>query len=91
MRTTVDLDASLLRQARKCALETRRTLSEVIAEALRAGLAASTGPVAPIDLPVIASLGPAPTREALRAALLEDDLRHYHPHLGRPAVNDGPG
>lgn len=35
MRTTIDLDQALLRQARKRALESHRTLSQVMEEAMR--------------------------------------------------------
>lgn len=35
MRTTIDLDQALLRQARKRALESHRTLSQVMEEAVR--------------------------------------------------------
>lgn len=90
MRTTIDLDQALLRLARKRALESHRTLSQVIEEALRAGLAAQTNAVAPVDLPVITGQGPPPGWEVIRAALNDDDLRLYSPYLQRPSVNDGP-
>ena len=38
MRTTVDIDQALLRQVRKRALESHRTLSQVMEEALRRSL-----------------------------------------------------
>lgn len=90
MRTTVDLDQALLRLARKRALETHRTLSQVMEEALRAGLAIKPAAV-PIELPVVNGQGPAPSWDAIAAALAEDDLRLYHPNLKRPSVNDAPG
>jgi hypothetical protein len=90
MRTTVDLDQALLRLARKRALETHRTLSQVMEEALRAGLAAKAS-TTPVELPVITGHGPAPSWETLQAALNDDDLRLYGPYLQRPSVNDGSG
>ncbi len=91
MRTTVDLDQALLRLARKRALETQRTLSQVMEEALRASLATRTAGAAPVDLPVINGQGPAPGWDAIVSALTDDDLRLYHAHLKRPSVNDAPG
>ncbi|MBA3698262.1 MAG: hypothetical protein H0W78_05375 [Planctomycetes bacterium] len=91
MRTTIDLDQALLRLARKRALESHRTLSQVMEEALRAGLATKATSVTPVDLPVINGQGPAPTWEIIRAALNDDDLRLYGPHLKPPSVNDAPG
>lgn len=45
MRTTIDLDQALLRQARKRALESHRTLSQVMEEAMRRFLREPTKPV----------------------------------------------
>lgn len=54
MRTTVRLDDRLLRQAKQRALETGRTLTRVMEEALRAYLARPTRrePAPPLALPV---------------------------------------
>ena len=38
MRTTISIEDELLREAKREALESRRTLSEVVSEALRASL-----------------------------------------------------
>ena len=91
MRTTVDLDQQLLRLARKRALESHCTLSQVVTEALRSSLAVRPTGAPPVELPVVHGAGPAPTWDEVRLALTEDDLRLYRPHLKRPSVNDGPG
>lgn len=74
MRTTVDLPDDLHRQAQAIARDTRRTLSETIADLMRRGL--GQGAVARVresqatGLPVI-HLGTVVTSEDVRS--LEDD------------------
>ncbi len=77
MRTTVDLPDDLHRQALGIARDTSRSLSATIAELIRRGLAASSGPSSTAiatssvtNLPVI-RVGRVVTTEDVRA--LEDD------------------
>ncbi len=53
MRTTLRLDDTLLRDAKRFAIETRRTLTAVIEDALREALARRTrrAPASPAPLP----------------------------------------
>jgi hypothetical protein len=52
MRTTVRLDDDLLRETKKLAADTGRTLTAVIEDALRAQLARRDAPGPCVDLPV---------------------------------------
>ncbi|MDV3130139.1 antitoxin [Mycobacterium sp. 21AC1] len=75
MRTTVDLPADLHRQAQAIARDTRRTLSETVADLMRRGLGAgAAGPEISTDprtgLPVV-SVGTVVTSEDVRS--LEDE------------------
>jgi hypothetical protein len=61
MRTTIRLDGELLRQAKRRALETGRTLNAVIEDALRAALQARRSPeTRPVELPVSGAGGTLP-------------------------------
>jgi len=74
MRTTIDLPDDLHRQAQAIARDTRRTLSETVADLMRRGLRAGTTADLAIDprtgLPVV-SVGTVVTSEDVRA--LEDE------------------
>jgi hypothetical protein len=79
MRTTVNIDDSLLRQARELAARTRRSLGDVVDDALRVLLTPrdQTGLTAPVELPVFGGSGLRPgvdleDREGL-AALLDEE------------------
>jgi hypothetical protein len=74
MRTTIDLPEDLHTQALAIARDTRRSLSETVADLMRRGLGASSSPVPSIDkrtgLPVV-SVGTVVTSEDVRS--LEDE------------------
>ncbi|HEY7894710.1 MAG TPA: CopG family transcriptional regulator [Gemmatimonadaceae bacterium] len=62
MRTTLRLDEALLRDAKRFAIETRRTLTAVIEDALREALARRSrrAPTSPPPLPTYGRGGPRP-------------------------------
>lgn len=75
MRTTVDLPDDLHRQAQAIARDTRRTLSETVADLMRRGLGVAAAPSTVstdprTGLPVV-SVGAVVTSEDVRS--LEDD------------------
>jgi Bacterial antitoxin of type II TA system, VapB len=81
MRTTIDLEDGLLRDARQAALESGRTLSAIVGEALREVLARRRlSAFTPIELPAHRALGGADilqpgidiTDNAAIRALLDD-------------------
>jgi hypothetical protein len=78
VRTTVDIDDLLLRQAKAEAARSNRSLGDVVDDALRLLLApAGPGRTAQLDLPVFGGSGLRPdidleNKEGL-AALLDDD------------------
>jgi hypothetical protein len=62
MRTTIRLDEQLLREAKRLALDTGRTLTAVIEDALRESLVRrrTTAPREPVRLRTYAGRGPRP-------------------------------
>lgn len=74
MRTTIDLPEDLLKQAQAIARDTRRTLSETVADLIRRGLGSGKTVGLSTDartgLPVV-SVGTVVTSEDVRS--LEDD------------------
>jgi hypothetical protein len=75
MRTTIRLDGELLRQAKRRALETGRTLNAVIEDALRGALQARRGPEnRPVELPVSGTGGTLPGVDLDDTAALYDLL-----------------
>jgi hypothetical protein len=76
MRTTVRLPDELMRSAKRHALETGRTLTELIEDALRAALARSEpGAVRePVVLPTYGSGGPYPGVDLDDTASLLDQM-----------------
>lgn len=76
MRTTVDLDQAVLRQARKRALESHRTLSQVMEEAMRRFLRQPDAPAkrAPFTL-ITGGLpnGSAPTWDEIKRQIGDED------------------
>ncbi len=77
MRTTVNIDPHLLRRAREHAARNRRSLGDVVNDALRVLLTEQARADAPLDLPVFGGTGLQPgvdleDKSAL-AALLGDD------------------
>jgi hypothetical protein len=73
MRTTIRLDGDLLRQAKRRALETGRTLNAVIEDALRAALQTRRGPAKrPVELPVSGTGGTLPGVDLDHTAALYD-------------------
>ena len=74
MRTTIDLPDDLHRQAQAIARDTRRTLSETVADLIRRGLGAGKPAAVSTDprtgLPVV-SVGTIVTSEDVRS--LDDD------------------
>jgi predicted transcriptional regulator len=74
MRTTIDLPDELHHQAQAIARDTRRTLSETVAELVRRGLGAGTSAAMSTDprtgLPVV-SVGTVVTSEDVRS--LDDE------------------
>ncbi len=74
MRTTIDLPDDLHRQAQAIARDSRRTLSETVADLMRRGLGAASTTAVSIDprtgLPLI-SVGTVVTSEDVRS--LEDE------------------
>lgn len=60
MRTTVNIDDELLRGARARALTSRRSLGDVVNDALRLLLDRTEVPVEPIDLPTFGGSGLQP-------------------------------
>ncbi|MGH9519906.1 MAG: hypothetical protein ACRD2D_09655, partial [Terriglobales bacterium] len=57
-RTTIRLDAGILREAKRLGIESGRTLTEVIADALRAALAQRRAPHSTIpELPISSRRG----------------------------------
>jgi hypothetical protein len=79
VRTTVNIDDELLRRAREEAVRTRRSLGDVVDDALRIMLSLSAPEVSsPVDLPTYGGSGVQPgvdleDKDGL-AALLDDDL-----------------
>ena len=83
MRTTVNVDEALLTQAKELAARTRRSLGEVIEDALRVLLAARepAGSRATVVLPVYGGSGLRPgvdldDKESLAALLDEGPAAH---------------
>lgn len=75
MRTTIRLDGELLRQAKRRALETGRTLNAVIEDAVRAALQPQPSPKTPrIELPVSGAGGTLPGVDLDNSAALYDIL-----------------
>lgn len=75
MRTTIRLDSELLRQAKRRALETGRTLNAVIEDALRAALLhRPPAGAAPVELPVSGAGGTLPGVDLHDTASLYDLL-----------------
>jgi hypothetical protein len=75
MRTTVRLDAELLRQAKRRAIETGRTLNAVIEDALRAALQHRRGSRSTrVELPVSGAGGTLPGVDLDNTAALYDVL-----------------
>lgn len=74
MRTTVRLPDDLLREAKRHAVETGRTLTDVIEEALRAALAreAPSALSGPVELPTFGSGGTLPGVDLDDSAALLD-------------------
>jgi Bacterial antitoxin of type II TA system, VapB len=79
MRTTINIDDALLRRARELAARTRRSLGDVVDDALRMLLTPrdETGPDPSVELPVYGGSGLRPgvdleDREGL-AALLDEE------------------
>ena len=73
MRTTIRLDGELLRQAKRRALETGRTLNAVIEDALRAALYARRSREArTVELPVSGAGGTLPGVDLDSTAALYD-------------------
>lgn len=74
MRTTIDLPDDLHKQALAIARDTRRSLSETVADLIRRGLSAERSPALTIDpqtgLPLV-SVGTVITSEDVRS--LEDE------------------
>ncbi len=74
MRTTIDLPDDLHKQAQAIARDTRRTLSETVADLMRRGLGAASTTAISTDpktgLPLV-SVGTVVTSEDVRS--LEDD------------------
>lgn len=60
MRTTVNIDDELLGVARARALSTRRSLGDVVNDALRLLLDRTDEPCAPVDLPTFGGSGLQP-------------------------------
>lgn len=80
MRTTVNIDDDLLRRARERALSSRRSLGDVVDDALRL-LLAGTGSTAPVELPTYGGSGLRPgvdleDKEGL-SALLDEERDHH--------------
>lgn len=82
MRTTVNIDPALLSRARHDAVESGRTLGDIVDDALRVYFARSAGtpgaPVVPVDLPTYGGSGLRPgvdleDKDALAALLDEGD------------------
>jgi Arc/MetJ family transcription regulator len=77
MRTTVNIDEHLLQQARELAARSRRSLGDVVDDALRILLAERRGERSDVDLPVFGGSGLQPgvdlEDKASLAALLGDD------------------
>lgn len=76
MRTTVDIDASLLEQAKVEAARTGRRVSDLVQEGLRLRLSQQTGTAALVELPTYGGSGLLPgvdleDRDALLALLDE--------------------
>jgi hypothetical protein len=75
MRTTVRLDSELLRQAKRRALETGRSLNAVIEDALRAALQHRRSAQSPrVELPVSGAGGTLPGVDLDNTASLYDIL-----------------
>ena len=75
MRTTIRLDGELLRQAKRRAIETGRTLNAVIEDALRAALQPRRGARSPrVELPVSGAGGTLPGVDLDDTAALYDIL-----------------
>lgn len=77
MRTTVNIDDDLLAQARQVAVRTRRSLGDVVDDALRVLLARTTGSGGSVELPTFGGSGLVPgvdleDKDAL-AELLDGD------------------
>jgi len=89
MRTTVDIEGPLLREARKKAAQSETTLSRLVSEALRSYLRQFQAPPADPPFRLITAgttTGPAPTPQQIRRTLDEEDaaaLRIPGAHLAR--------
>lgn len=80
MRTTLNVDDDLLRDAKRHAAAAGRTLTSLVEDGLRAILdqTSSSADRAPVDLPVFGGDGPAPgidltDPKALRDAAFDED------------------
>lgn len=78
MRTTVNIDTHLLRQAREHAARNHRSLGDVVNDALRVLLTEQRRADAPVDLPVFGGTGLQPgvdleDKNALTALLGDDE------------------
>lgn len=77
MRTTVNIDDNLLEQARRVALTTRRSLGDVVDDALRLLLSAPTPERGTVDLPTYGGSGLLPgvdlEDKAALAAILDEE------------------
>ena len=77
-RTTIRLDPHLLRDAKKHAAATHRTLTAVIEDALREVLARSRAAQPPLDLPVSTRAGgPMPGVDLIKTAALVDPWEKF--------------
>jgi hypothetical protein len=76
MRTTLEIDDAVFRQAKKRAAERGRTLGQLVSEALRESLRADVREdSAPFVMPVYGSEGAAVSRTPASLAALRDEGR----------------
>jgi hypothetical protein len=82
MRTTIRLDDSLLREAKKAAAESGRTLTDLIEEALRVTLSPRRGGGSRkrMRLPTFRGRGPLPGVDLDDSAALLDRMEGRAPH-----------
>ncbi len=76
MRTTIDLDQAVLRQARKRALESHRTLSQVMEEAMRRFLRQPDATTKRTPFTLITGglpTGSAPTWDEIKRQVTDED------------------
>ena len=78
MRTTIRLDPHLLKDAKRHAAATHRTLTAVIEDALREVVARSQSAQEPVELPISRRLGGAmPGVDLIKTSELLDPLEKY--------------